>query len=157
MYDFYTLICRSHFSLPKRRALMTASLDYETWSWRVVAITESAIRAIAYNNFVKPSRKLSRDHTFPRAQTYDHKFFDEILSFDDWWNHVWIRDQTVLMTNEEHRDPSIRSVEYQIDPQQSYFTNSSVAGWHQTKAHEGELIKSLILKNNININIKGIE
>ena len=87
MYEIYKLIHSSHFSPAKKRSVMTATLGYETWSWRVVGITEEAIKAIARNNYRKPSGVLVRDHTHPRSETYKAIFDDAQtpLSFEDWW------------------------------------------------------------------------
>jgi hypothetical protein len=88
IYKIYELIYSSHFTLPKKRSLMTAALGYETWSWRVVAISEEAIKAIARNNFNKPSNILARDHTSSRSETYT-KIFEEKMSFQTWWDWIW--------------------------------------------------------------------
>ena len=49
MYKFYLLAYESQFSLPKKRNLMTATLSYELWGWRVVGISPNAVIAIAKN------------------------------------------------------------------------------------------------------------
>lgn len=129
---------------------MTAILDYETWSWRVVGITEEAIKAIARNNFNRPIRMLARDHTLSRRETYN-RVFSEKMPFDEWWNWIWENDKTILMTNEEHRLIHIQqpSKVYEIDPNLSYFVNGEVAGWYQSIAREGEFIRNLCEEYNI--------
>jgi len=149
IYTIYELLYSSHFTLPKKRTMMTAALGYETWSWRVVGITEEAIKAIARNGFNKPSRMLARDHSRPRAETYTKIFAEEKMPFQVWWDWVWEHDQTVLMTNEEHHDPTKRSRTYPINPAESYFVDGEVAGWYQTKAREGALVQSMVEKYSI--------
>ena len=151
IYEIYKLLCGSHFSHAKKRALMTAALGYETWSWRVTGISENAIRAIAMNDFKKPSRMLSRDHSRPRAETYNKEFFESIKPFEEWWSWVWDNDKTTLMTNEEHHNREQRSKIYPLDPKENYFVDTEVAGWHQTKKHEGAMIRRLIEEKNIKI------
>ena len=150
IYKIYLVLCGSHFSIPKKRNLMTSALGHETWSWRVIGISEDAIRAIAENNFCKPSKLLSRDHGRPRAETYNDEFFENIKSFEDWWNWVWENDKTTLMTNNEHHNPKVRSKVYPLDPKENYF-RSEVVGWHHTQKHEGEMIKKLIEEQGISI------
>ncbi len=148
-YAIYELVFDSHFSLSKKRSVMTAVLGYEAWSWRVVGITEDAIRAIAKNNFNKPSRVLARDHRLPRVTTYN-KLFEAKLPFAEWWDWIWDNDKTTLMTNEEHHSQKISKI-YELDPYQSYFVDAEVAGWHQTKAREGALVKKMIEQYAISI------
>jgi hypothetical protein len=141
-YAIYELVFDSHFSRAKKRSVMTAVLGYEAWSWRVVGITEDAIRAIANNNFNKPSSLLARDHRLPRVTTYN-KLFEAKMPFEEWWNWIWENDKTTLMTNTEHHSMKISKI-YELDPYQSNFVNAEVAGWHQTKAREGALVKKMI-------------
>jgi hypothetical protein len=144
LYKFYELIFDSTFTLPKKRSVITAVLGYETWSWRVVGITEEAIKAIARNNFNKPSRVLARDHTLSRKETYS-RIFNEKMGFNEWWEWIWENDKTVLMTNEEHKVIHIQKPTkiYDIDLNLSLFVDAEVAGWHQTKTREGAFIKDL--------------
>lgn len=123
---------------------MTAALGYETWSWRVTGITKNAVLAIARNGYKKPSKMLSRDHGRPRSETYSEEFFAKAKPIQEWWDWVWKNDETTLMTNEEHRNPLLRSEVYPLDPTENYFVDTEVAGWHQTKTHEGSMIKKLV-------------
>lgn len=148
-YAIYELIYDSHFSLSKKRSVITAVLGYEAWSWRVVGITEEAIKAIARNNFNKPARMLARDHHLPRVETYN-KIFEIKMPFSEWWDWIWENDKTTLMTNDEHHSKSTSTI-YKLDPCESYFVDAEVAGWHQTKAREGALVRRLIEENAIKI------
>lgn len=150
LYKFYELVFDSKFSLSKKRSVITAVLGYETWSWRVVGITEEAIKAIAKNSFNKPSRVLARDHTRTRAETYK-RVFEEKMPFNEWWNWIWENDKTTLMTNVEHATKESIEISkvYEIDPNLSYFVDAEVAGWHQTKGREGAYINELCKKHNI--------
>lgn len=146
-YAIYELIYDSHFSLSKKRSVITAVLGYEAWSWRVVGITEEAVKAIARNNFNKPARILARDHQLPRVTTYN-KIFESKMPFVEWWSWIWENDKTTLMTNEEHHSKAPSRI-FPLDPNQSYFVDAEVAGWHQTKAREGALIQKLIEAHSI--------
>lgn len=142
LYRIYELIYDNHFSLPKKRSVMTAVLGYETWSWRVVGITEEAIKAIAKNNFNKPSNTLARDHTHTRSNTYTKIFSEGKMPFHAWWDWVWQHDKTILMTNTEHKSQVISKI-YQLNPNDGYFVDGETAGWYQTKAKEGSYLKHL--------------
>ena len=127
------MIFDSSFTPIKKRSLMTAVLGYETWSWRVVGITEEAIKAIARNNFNYPTRTLARDHTRTRSETYN-RTFNEKMVFEDWWNWIWENDKTVLVTNEEHRTIHVTQPSniYSIDPNQSMFVDGGLVGFRYT-------------------------
>lgn len=148
LYELYELIFyNKHFHLTKKRSLITIALGCETWSWRVVGITENAIKAIARNNFNKPTRTLSRDHAKRRVDTYN-AIFERKMAFDEWWKWVWDNDKTTLMTNDEHNSGNVSKI-YSIDPNCNYFVDTALVGWCQTKAREGMLIKKLCEDNNI--------
>lgn len=150
LYRLYEMIFDCAFSLVKKRAVLTQVLGGETWSWRVVGITEEAVKAIARNNFNKPSKVLARDHTLTRKDTYN-RIFTEKMNFNEWWNWIWDNDKTILITNEEHNlihSQNISKV-YAIDPNLSYFVDNGI-GWYQTRAREGEFIKQLCEAHNIN-------
>lgn len=149
LYTIYELIFDSGFSRPKQRSVITAVLGYEVWSWRVVGITVDALKAIARNNYNKPARMLARDHSKPRVETYN-KIFEQRMAFQEWWEWVWENDKTVLMTNEEHHSQRISQV-IELNPSEGYFVDAEVAGWHQTKAREGALVKQLIDEYNIDV------
>ena len=150
LYEFYELLFDSHFTLSKKRSVMRAVLGYETWSWRVVGISEEAIKAIARNNFNKPVRKLARDHTKTAATTYKIAF-ERKMQFEEWWNLIWENDKTILITNEEHHFINAIPINkiYPINPADSYFVDAEVAGWHQTQRREGALIKQLCEQHSI--------
>lgn len=147
LYEFYELLFDSHFTLSKKRSVITAVLGYETWSWRVVGISEEAIKAIASNNFNKPSGKLARGHTLARVITYN-KIFNEKMEFEDWWDWIWENDKTILVTNEQNRTMPISKI-YPLNPADSYFVDAEVAGWHQTQRREGALIRQLCEQHSI--------
>lgn len=156
LYKIYELLFDSSFTLPKKRSVITAVLGYETWSWRVVGITEEAIKAIAREKFNKPSRELARDHMRTRVETYS-RIFNEKMGFNEWWDWIWENDKTILMTNEEHKliakqrkiekdeNKALQAISkiYAIDSHLSLFVDAEVAGWHQTQAREGAFLRKL--------------
>ena len=150
LYEFYQLIYNSHFALPKKRSLMTAVLGYERWSWRVVGITEAAIKVIAENKFRKPSRLLARDHTTPRSATYSKIFSEDMLPLSDWWEWVWEHDKTIMVTNIEHHS-NTRSRIFEIDWTLGHFQSAGVAGWAHTKSREGDFVRQLVELHEIKI------
>ena len=143
IYEFYCLIYSSNFAQAKKRTLMTSVMCYEKWSWRVVGITENAVRAIARNNYNKPKKILARDHVNPRAETYSKIFSGDLMSLHDWWSWVWERDKTVLMTNDEHHSRAISRV-FEIDTSLGLFQCAGLVGWNQTKEKEGAYVESLV-------------
>jgi len=150
MYSFYVAIYESSFALSKKRSVMTAVLDFQRWSWRVVGISEEAIKLIALEDYKKPVGKLARDHSIPRSVTYSSIFQDSLLEFDAWWALVWENDQTVLVTHEQHRMGD-RGRIFDIDWQLGYFESGGLAGWKHTKRREGRFIEELVERHAIKI------
>ena len=148
IYRLYELIYRSNFSLVKKSAMMTAALDNEKWSRRVVGISEDAIKAIAGNGFKKPNGKLTRAHSISPSETYFQLFYGALLPFQPWWDWVWERDKTTMMTLQEYHSQRISKV-YLLDPMLSYFVATESSGWHHSKSREGELIKRMCEEHSI--------
>lgn len=151
IYEFYNLIYKSEFDMPKKRTLMTAVMGYEKWCWRVVGITKDALKAIADNGLKLPTG-LQRDHfKQSRAETYA-RIFQTKLPFADWWKIVWENDETILMTKKQHdKHKSVNAKDIiNIDYKLGYFRDASV-GMHYTKKREGEFIKGLCIANGIQI------
>ena len=155
IYSLYKVIWGSEFETVKKRTLLTCAFAYEPWGWRVVKITENAIREIALNDFNHPTRKLSRDHIVQRRDTYNKMLAtNKIMPLDEWWKLFWRNDKTILMTNDEHnivsKSPGAKiSNLYKLDWKKGYFQNNNLVGWKHRKTVEGEFIKSLCEDNKI--------
>ncbi len=146
MYKFYLLAYESQFSLPKKRNLMTATLSYELWGWRVVGISPNAVIAIAKNNYNLPVG-LQRDHCKQTRRDTFNKIFKSKFSLNNWWNEVWENDVTLLMTKDEHHNKLITEKDcFDVDYKQGYFRNKAGPGMHFKKSFEGDFVKSLFLK-----------
>jgi len=153
MYKFYLLTYESNFELSKKRSLMTATMGYEKWAWRVVGITPKAIIEIAKNDYKLP-KALQRDHLKQsRSQTFNAIFSNKKYEFEEWWKWVWENDETILMTKQEHIEhKNISTNDYfNIDYKLGYFRNKAVIGMHYTKKTEGMYVKDLFEKNKLKI------
>ena len=71
------------------------------------------------------------------------------MPFEQWWAWVWTNDYTILMTNDEHNGKKQKSQVYPLNPTDSYFVDTEVAGWHQTIAREGAFIRTLCEEHGI--------
>ena len=150
MYKFYLLAYESSFDIAKKRHLMTATMGYEKWCWRIVGITKNAIVEIACNDYKLP-KGLQRDHfKQSRAETFN-KIFETKHSFEDWYKWIWDNDETILMTKAEHNKHQQLNANdvFAIDYTLGYFRNKAVVGMHYTKKREGEFIKSLCIQHGI--------
>lgn len=74
--------------------------------WRVIGISENALKCLADNNFEKPKKTIQRGHLVPRADVASFIFAnrDEFISKDELETVLWFYDQTVLMTVDENKD-----------------------------------------------------
>ena len=152
IYRLYEVIRETEFELTKKRTLLSSSFAYEPWGWRVVGISKNAIIEIANNDFKKPSGKLCRDHSVPRNVTYNEMLeTPKIMPFKKWWELFWRNDETVLMTNDEHKlvGKTKLSKQYPLDWERGYFQNNILIGWKHRKTIEGEFVKDLCKKHKI--------
>jgi hypothetical protein len=156
IYRLYNVIWETEFELIKKRSLLTSAFAYEPWGWRVVGITENAIKEIAINDFKKPSGKLCRDHSVPRKDTYNKMLQTKsIVPFEEWWKLFWRNDKTILMTNNEHQSVGQTQKKelskiYSLDWKKGYFRNNNLVGWKHRKTVEGEYVRKLCEQNKIN-------
>jgi hypothetical protein len=149
MYKFYLLAYESDFGLAKKRNLMTATMSYELWGWRVVGISPNAVRAIANNNYKLPTG-LQRDHHIQSRRDTFNKIFEKKYDKEEWWNEVWENDVTLLMTKEEHQKKLITQSDcFEVDYRQGFFRNKAGPGMLYNRAIDGEFVKSLFEKNNL--------
>jgi len=140
MYSLYKALYKTHFSITKKRNIMTSILGREKWSWRVVGITKEAIKKIIeYNYKVSVKKELQRDHYFQgRNQTYS-EIFDKFHTFDDWWKKVWENDRTILMTKLEHSLKKNVQI-YDLDWTLGLFQCAKQVGFEYTQGREGYYI-----------------
>jgi hypothetical protein len=149
MYKFYLLTYESEFGLAKKRNLMTATMSYELWGWRVVGISPNAVIAIAKNNYRLPNG-LQRDHHIQSRRDTFNKIFEKKYDIDEWWKEVWENDVTLLMTKEEHHKKIIKKSDcFDVDYKQGYFRNKAGPGMNFNSSTDGKFIRMLTKNNNL--------
>ena len=119
---------------------MTSILGRQEWTWRVVGITEEAIKTIIGDNYKSDTkRKLQRDHYYQdRNETYK-QIFEKFHPYEDWWNKVWDNDRTILMTKSEHSLKKKIKI-YDLDWKLGLFRANGI-GFKYAQGREGFYIK----------------
>ena len=117
------------------------------WSWRVVGISEIALKRIAENNF-KRCKKLHRAHFIQDRET-TYKMISNLdldeLSFTEWWNLYWKNDATVIVSASDNEHSSkLDDVKcFKIDWKLGLFQGARV-GYKFRKGVEGEYLRKCV-------------
>ena len=140
MYRLYSEVFKTHFPITNKDHIMTSILGRQEWTWRVVGITEEAIKTIIGDNYKSDTkRKLQRDHYYQdRNETYK-QIFEKFHPYEDWWNKVWDNDRTILMTKSEHSLKKKIKI-YDLDWKLGLFRANGI-GFKYAQGREGFYIK----------------
>lgn len=152
IYDLYKVIVKSNEPDIKKQLLLTVSFGYEKWSWRVVGITKQAIIEFAKNDFKYKTHTFNRDHFYKDRNVTFSLMLKNIIPFKEWWSLFWENDRTIIVTNKQHGNKHTLQLEKEIiaiDWVEGYFTSNPRAGFSFTKKREGQFIKELIKKHDI--------
>lgn len=105
-------------------------------NWRVVGITQEALKVFEKYQFERVSRMgINRSHLVQRAKQYKEMLFDFDL-FDEkygskelFWKHYLEGDKTILATSKENMSDELSTV-YDINPELGLFRTKGYAWKH---------------------------
>ena len=125
---------------------MTHVLGHERWSFRVTGISKAACQEIAKCGFRKPGAYiLERDHTRHRGDAYKHVFENE-LKLKEWWDFVWVGDETQVVTKTENRGGGAKDENIiPLDWKKGFFEGKEI-GFKVRVRTEGVKVKELCEK-----------
>ena len=147
IYQVYLSIYERRQALePIRVQLLTNLLGGRPWAWRVVGISEGAIKHFVKNDY-RSSKGLQRDHFIQRRHdTYSTMLSknDTPMEFEAWWQYFWHNDRTVMMTKAEHNSKNKNELFcYPIDWRERYFPTNTI-GYKFRITIEGAWLKEMI-------------
>lgn len=114
--------------------------------WRVVGITEQALKVFAKHDFKKVSKMgINRSHLQDRHRTYPY-LFNENLSFKEWWNYLKENNDCILATASENMKGNSGVKIISIDTNLNLFKSKGFS-WNHRLCQEGAYLKKLYEQN----------
>ena len=139
MYEGYVALYNLRVSTRTKHRMFSELTAENPDNWRVVGITEAALKEFAKNDFNRPTT-VCRAHTVERIQTSRDMFDGPLLDIDAWWELYTSRDQTVIATKSENMRKEAEISAYDVPA--GLFRTSGFA--FKCGKPEKEFLKSLI-------------
>lgn len=131
-YHDYLLIRKMRAPTSKRYRMLGELFAVNPDAWRVVGITENALRVFAEHNFKRASRMgINRSHMVDRIKTYTTMLEGPLMECDKWWQFYLDTDKTILATSTENMGKGEWSTVYDIDPSLGLFKSQGFAWKHK--------------------------
>ena len=86
-----------------KHRMLTNLMAMNKNSWKVVGITQAALKKFVDNNFNRP-KGVNRSHIHQRSETTKYLFSRTDWDRDCWWDYYTKRDITILATSSENMD-----------------------------------------------------
>lgn len=130
-YD-YNLILQMRISNNFKVRLLRELFEASDNPWRVVGITESAIRIFEEHDFRKEAGMgIQRAHLNNRNQAFLEMLNTEFNSINDWWDFYYERDRTILALSTENRGIENGFINYiEIDENLGLFRSNRISWRH---------------------------
>lgn len=146
LFEDYQLVRKMHIPVQSKVVVLTHVLAACGNPWRVVGITEGALKIFQQNGFKTKSKiGVNRSHNQSRNETFKTMLDKTFKDCDEWWEFFWERDQTILATSSENLTGRLSKI-HSIDEKLNLFKASGY-GWKHSKA-EIEFLKQLYAANN---------
>jgi len=131
-YHDYLLIRKMRAPTSKRYRMLGELFAVNPDAWRVVGITENALRVFAEHGFKRVSRMgINRSHMVDRIKTYTTMLEGPLMECNEWWQFYLDTDKTILATSTENMGKSDWSTVYNIDPDLGLFKSQGFAWRHK--------------------------
>lgn len=141
IYDDYLLVKQMSSPMYRKSRILTDILAQYDGFWKVVGITEEALRTFAESNFTKnTTRKINRSHITQDRMVTNTYLLSNDLSFDEFWEYVLKNDVTVLATSSENSTNRFSRI-IEVNTDLNLFKASGY-GWTHNK-REKEYLREL--------------
>ena len=131
-YHDFLLIRKMRAPTNKRYRMLGELFAVNPNAWRVIGITENALKVFAEHDFKRASRMgINRSHLVERIQTYTTMLEGPLMECEEWWNFYVDTDKTVLATSTENMGKGEWSKIYDIDPSLKLFQSQGFAWCHK--------------------------
>lgn len=140
IYEDYLAIFGMKAPISRRVRMLSELMGCYEDHWRVVGITEEALKRFKEYDFKKTSKMgINRSHESDRNVTYKH-MLSEKMEIESWWSYYIERDITILSTSSENMSKD-KSIIIKIDTERKLFKSQGFA-WRHGK-EETLFLKSL--------------
>ena len=103
MHQDYLTIYGMNAPLPKKAIMLGGLLSCYEETWRVVGITEEALKVFKKHDFKSASKMgINRAHKVHRITTYKEMLSIK-MEIESWWAYYIKHDTTILSTSSENR------------------------------------------------------
>lgn len=100
----YLLVKKMQANEAVKKRILTELFSQGSNPWRVVGITENALKIFKKKNYKRESKMdINRSHIFSRNDTYDSILNEDFKSPEDFWNFYYSRDFTIFATTSENK------------------------------------------------------
>lgn len=131
-YHDFLLIRKMRAPTSKRYRMLGELFAVNPNAWRVVGVTENALRIFAEHDFKRVSRMgVNRSHIVDRIDTYTTMLEGSLMECEDWWDFYVDTDKTVLATSTENMGKGEWSKVYDIDTSLGLFRGQGFAWRHK--------------------------
>jgi len=104
-HRYYLEVCSWDLSLKAKIGVVSKIIEsaYDD-HWRVVGVTEEAVKIFALHDFKRKSRMgVNRGHKTERKQTLTTMIERPFEDAAKWWQFFYENDETILMTSSENK------------------------------------------------------
>lgn len=142
MHHDYLEVCKMRSSIPTKVRLLTIVFSQNPDTWRVVGVTQAALKVFQSHDFQKKSGiGVNRSHLVDRDSTYRKMLEKPIKDFNEWWQFYYENDKCVLATSGENNSVTIEDI---IDTDESLgLFKSQGFAWKHRKRVEAEFLRKL--------------
>jgi hypothetical protein len=131
-YHDFLLIRKMRAPTNKRYRMLGELFAVNPDAWRVIGITEAAVKVFAKHDFKRVSRMgINRSHLVDRIKTYTTMLEGPLTECDEWWNFYVDTDKTILSTSTENMSKGELSRVYSVDSQLGLFQSQGFAWRHK--------------------------
>ena len=130
LYQDFLIICSMRAPFDCKSRMLTFLLAYIEKPWRVVGITEAALKIFKKNNFKRvPNMKINRSHLVDRYLTHKEMLNIKFKNCNDWWDFFYEKDKTILATSSENSTQTFSRI-FEFPSDHNFFKSSGYA-WKQ--------------------------
>jgi hypothetical protein len=147
LYHDYNLILQMIIPCNIKVKLLRELFEASDNPWRVVGITEAALRKFEEHNFRKESGMgIQRAHLNNRNNAFLEMLNTEFHNSNEWWNFYYERDKTILALSTENRGIENGIINYiEINEKLGLFRSNRIS-WKHSRA---EIDILTILRTNL--------
>ncbi len=135
MFHDYKLICKMKSPLKIKAGMLTQLFRTDENRWRVVGITEDALRIFKNNGFKKAVRMgINRSHKHERIKVYTQMLKTTFETPQKWWEYYQKHDETILATSSENNSENYSNI-YYFNHEEQLFKSKGFS-WRHTKSEK---------------------